>query len=151
VGCCPTSLSESVCGLYRSGLDYISPHADKTLDIEKGTPIVNVSLGATRVMQLKPKKNNYQNAPSDNDAAATDAVPCAPGAGLPSEKSDSKSQRVRLAHNTAFILGWETNRKYTHGIKVRADIVLCRMPYWKSVSNVFSKTADLRPIELKMN
>ena len=32
---------------YRSGLDHISEHSDKTLDIEHGTPVVSVSLGAT--------------------------------------------------------------------------------------------------------
>ncbi|CRK16323.1 hypothetical protein BN1723_017462, partial [Verticillium longisporum] len=35
---------------YRDGNDYISEHSDKTLDIVKGSYIVNVSLGAERTM-----------------------------------------------------------------------------------------------------
>ncbi|KAJ3508148.1 hypothetical protein NLJ89_g5915 [Agrocybe chaxingu] len=33
---------------YRSGKDYISEHSDKTIDVVRGSNIVNVSLGAQR-------------------------------------------------------------------------------------------------------
>ena len=42
--------------LYRSGHDYISEHADKTIDIKPNSYIVNVSLGATRTLVLREKK-----------------------------------------------------------------------------------------------
>ncbi len=41
---------------YRSGNDYISEHSDKTIDIVRGSNIVNVSVGAQRVMFLRRKK-----------------------------------------------------------------------------------------------
>ena len=33
---------------YRTGNDYISEHSDKTIDVIRGSKIVNVSLGAER-------------------------------------------------------------------------------------------------------
>ena len=45
--------------LYRGGNDNIGEHADKTLDIEKNTNIVNYSVGATRIMKLRKKKIKY--------------------------------------------------------------------------------------------
>ena len=76
--------------LYRSGHDYISEHSDKTLDISRGSCIVNLSLGAERVMRLCSK----------------------------SDFGESKeSLNVRLPHNSIFVLGWETNRRYLHGIR----------------------------------
>ena len=74
--------------LYRSGSDYIGPHSDKTLDIVKGTNIINFTIGCTRAMCLK-KKDGEPNTP----------IP-----------------RVYLSNNSVFKLGWETNRLYTHGI-----------------------------------
>ncbi len=41
--------------LYEGGKSSISEHSDKTLDIKKGTVIVNVSLGALRCMKIKDK------------------------------------------------------------------------------------------------
>ena len=41
--------------LYRTQEDYISEHADKTLDIKIGTAICNLSFGATRVLTLRTK------------------------------------------------------------------------------------------------
>lgn len=40
---------------YRDGEDNIGEHSDKTLDIKRGSNIVNFSLGATRIMTLKKK------------------------------------------------------------------------------------------------
>ncbi|KAK6359080.1 hypothetical protein TWF696_000248 [Orbilia brochopaga] len=47
--------------LYRAGTDFISEHSDKTLDIVKGSSIVNVSLGAQRVMTLRTKKKERED------------------------------------------------------------------------------------------
>lgn len=43
--------------LYRDGKDAISEHSDKTIDVVKGSKIVNVSLGAQRVMTLRTKRD----------------------------------------------------------------------------------------------
>jgi alkylated DNA repair dioxygenase AlkB len=78
---------------YRSGKDNISEHADKTLDIARGTVIVNLSVGSTRVMKLKSKP--------DHPSASTDKI----------------IQRITLPPNSVFVLGWETNKLFTHEIK----------------------------------
>lgn len=78
--------------LYRSGQDYISEHSDKTLDIAKGSSIVNVSFGAERTMRLRTKKTD--------DA----------------DDSPRETQRVTLPHNSIFILGLKSNEKWLHGI-----------------------------------
>ncbi|KAI9850351.1 MAG: hypothetical protein M1838_005798 [Thelocarpon superellum] len=84
---------------YRDGQDHISEHSDKTLDIVKGSSIVNVSLGALRTMVLRTKKSM---SPPKEDL--TDA---------PSRQV----QRIELLHNSLFVLGPETNRRWLHGIK----------------------------------
>jgi len=40
---------------YENGLSYIGPHSDKTLDIAKGSCIINMSLGGTRTFVLRNK------------------------------------------------------------------------------------------------
>ncbi len=75
---------------YLDGMGYISPHSDKTLDIQRGTAIVGLSLGATRTMILQPKV-------SDDGAR-------------------EKSVHLELPHGSLFILGWETNQQFMHGI-----------------------------------
>ena len=42
--------------LYRSGQDFTSEHSNKTLDIERGSRIVDVSLGKQRKMRLRKKR-----------------------------------------------------------------------------------------------
>ncbi|KZT38394.1 hypothetical protein SISSUDRAFT_986262 [Sistotremastrum suecicum HHB10207 ss-3] len=88
--------------LYRGGTDYISPHADKTIDVVHGSKIVNVSLGAERLMILRTKK----------DAALEPATiePTKMG-------SVRNAQRIPLPHNSMFVLGLETNAKWLHGIR----------------------------------
>mmetsp|Transcript_14191 Transcript_14191/g.39021 ORF Transcript_14191/g.39021 Transcript_14191/m.39021 type:complete len:827 (-) Transcript_14191:142-2622(-) len=80
-------LNHALIQWYRCGSDNISEHADKTLDIKKGSYIVNLSLGATRTMVLRRK-----------------------------EKLNRDVQRIRLPHNSLFVLGWETNRSWLHAI-----------------------------------
>jgi len=60
--------------------------------------IVNVSLGAQRVMTLRMKKDGAQRLP--------DAETGAP----------RPTQRIPLPHNSMFVLGPETNKKWLHGI-----------------------------------
>ncbi|MDF1660661.1 MAG: alpha-ketoglutarate-dependent dioxygenase AlkB [Planctomycetota bacterium] len=84
-------INHALIQLYRNGHDWIGKHADKTLDISRNTPIVNVSFGATRKMQISPKTN---------------------------DKQDKKpTYRVPLPNNSMLVFGWETNRKFHHMIK----------------------------------
>jgi len=74
---------------YADGQSFINPHADKTLDVARGTAIVNLSLGATRTLLLRPKGRDR----------------------------DGELRRIALPHNSLFVLGWETNRRFVHGIR----------------------------------
>ena len=85
--------------LYRDGNDNISEHSDKTLDIVRGSCVVNMSLGAQRAMTLRTKKSKRTS-----------------GTESPIPRS---TQKVAMPHNSAFVLGLETNREWLHG--VRAD------------------------------
>ena len=85
--------------LYRNGTDNISEHSDKTLDICRKSSIVNVSIGAQRVMTLRTKKSKQTQ-----------------GTDSPSMR---QSQRIKMPHNSAFVLGPQTNMEWLHG--VRAD------------------------------
>ncbi|KAF2403748.1 hypothetical protein EJ06DRAFT_536122 [Trichodelitschia bisporula] len=95
--------------LYRGGEDYISEHSDKTLDVVRGSSIVNVSFGAQRTMRLRRKK-----APSTKEDVAV--------AGTELEKEDAavgaprETQRVVLPHNSLFVLGPRTNQFWLHAI-----------------------------------
>ncbi|KAF2830379.1 hypothetical protein CC86DRAFT_160740 [Ophiobolus disseminans] len=87
--------------LYRSGNDYISEHSDKTLDIAKGSSIVNVSFGAQRTMRLRTKKAS-KTADDDNSEEKAD--------------TERSTQRVAMPHNSMFVLGLKSNEKWLHGI-----------------------------------
>jgi len=76
---------------YKGGLNYISEHSDKTLDMLKDSNVVNLSLGATRTMVLKKKIKN--------------------------EKGVKEIVRIILPHNSLFVLGWKTNQMWTHSIQ----------------------------------
>lgn len=80
-------LNHAFIQLYRNGDDYIGDHADKTLDIKKGSKIINYSLGATRTMVLKPKPNYNKT-----------------------------KEKVLLINNSVISIGWDTNIKWTHGV-----------------------------------
>ena len=84
---------------YRSGKDYISEHSDKTIDVVAGSKIVNVSIGATRSMTLRTKK----------DAAS-------PISDLEEDKS-RKYQKFPLPDRSMFVMGLETNAKWLHSIR----------------------------------
>ncbi len=81
---------------YRSGEDFIAEHADKTLDIAKGSVIVNYSIGETRTMKLRSKDH------IDSKYEITD---------------------VTLKHDSAFLLDLAMNRKYKHSIRKVMNMV----------------------------
>lgn len=82
--------------LYRNGLDHIKHHSDKTLDIKRDTPIINVSFGQTRKMTLKSKFCDLLG------------------------KKDIIN--IEMTNGSMFVLGPNTNRYYTHGIKPNKQI-----------------------------
>ncbi|KAL5513957.1 hypothetical protein ACEPAG_2718 [Sanghuangporus baumii] len=99
---------------YRSGEDYISEHADKTVDIVRGSCIVNVSIGAQRRMTLRTKKNympEHNTNGSQHNGKTNNTKP--------SPRTDRITHHIPLPHNSALIMGLETNRLFLHGI--RAD------------------------------
>ena len=76
--------------LYPDGESHISDHSDKTLDIKRGTPIINVSIEAVRKMKIKNK--------------------------IKGDDGTRKSDRIELQNGSVFVMGWETNRRFYHGI-----------------------------------
>ncbi|KAI1959805.1 hypothetical protein LOZ58_004169 [Ophidiomyces ophidiicola] len=81
---------------YRSPADAIADHADKTLDMAPGSSVANVSLGAERVLVLRPKP--------------------VPAAGTEHARRPP-AQRVPLPHNSVFVLGPATNRAWQHAVR----------------------------------
>ena len=94
---------------YRSGADYISEHSDKTIDVVRGSKIVNVSLGAQRFMTLRTKKDALADPTADLDAD--------PGAPDRQKQKKRGVQRVPLPHNSIFVMGLATNAKWLHSIR----------------------------------
>ncbi|KAJ5060010.1 hypothetical protein J3E74DRAFT_465400 [Bipolaris maydis] len=88
--------------LYRSGNDFISEHSDKTLDIVKDSSIVNVSFGSQRTMRIRRKKPQSKK---DETLVEDSAV------------AQRETQRVPLPHNSMFVLGLESNKKWLHAIQ----------------------------------
>ena len=78
--------------LYRTSQDSISRHADKTLDIARGTPIISVSFGASRLFTLRSK------------------------ATLKAGTGAETTHKITLMDNSALHLGLDTNAKFTHQI-----------------------------------
>ncbi|KAI9889222.1 MAG: hypothetical protein M1814_005671 [Vezdaea aestivalis] len=95
---------------YRDGQDNISEHSDKTLDIVRGSSIVNVSIGAQRSMTLRTKKSGLDNGLSSTTSTNGDAD---------LEPQLRSTQRIPMPHNSIFILGQTSNMRWLHGI--RAD------------------------------
>ncbi|KAF7761055.1 hypothetical protein Agabi119p4_10464 [Agaricus bisporus var. burnettii] len=101
---------------YRTGADYISDHSDKTIDINRHSFIVNVSLGAQRVMTLRQKKDQNareqerQAGSTPTSSTSTDSI------SHHTQPPPRPTQRIPLPDNSLFILGLETNKKWLHGI-----------------------------------
>ncbi|KAL7572730.1 hypothetical protein ACA910_009000 [Epithemia clementina (nom. ined.)] len=89
-------INHALIQMYRNGDDYISEHADKTLDVVRGSTIFNLSLGATRTMVLRSKREQGHGVKTAMPREAT---------------------RVALHHGSLFGLGWNTNQNMTHEIK----------------------------------
>lgn len=96
------TLNHALIQLYRTGEDNISEHTDKTLDIVKGSSIVNVSFGAQRTMRLRTKR------PLPGPDNASDST---------GDLSARQTQRIAMPHNSIFILGPRTNGNWVHGIQ----------------------------------
>lgn len=92
-------LNHALIQLYRDGDDCIREHADKTLDVARGSGVVNLSVGAARTMILRPKRHG-----KNGEATVEKGTP-------------RPSTRVTMEHASLFVLGWETNRLMTHEIK----------------------------------
>jgi nicotinamidase-related amidase/alkylated DNA repair dioxygenase AlkB len=84
-------LNHCLLQLYRDGRDWIGEHADKTLDVVQGSKIINVSLGRTRTMILRPKKS------AETDTRAI--------------------QRIPLPHGSFLAMDLATNRAMFHAIR----------------------------------
>lgn len=95
-------LNHALIQWYRNSEDNISEHSDKSLDIVRGSKIVNFSLGARRTMILRTKKSKV----SERGEQV-------------SGETFRPSQRIHLTHNSLFVLGPETNQHWLHSI--RAD------------------------------
>ncbi|PNH43720.1 hypothetical protein VD0004_g3794 [Verticillium dahliae] len=87
---------------YRDGNDYISEHSDKTLDIVKGSYIVNVSLGAERTMIFRTKRD------AKDPSKKTDDIP---------EGAKRNTTRKQLPHNSLCRMGLVTNMRWLHAIR----------------------------------
>jgi hypothetical protein len=104
--------------LYRTGADYISEHSDKTIDVVRGSRIVNLSLGARRTMTLRTKKdaavaNTTWNEQGGGDDGDIGAVAAAADAGVPVQRT---RQRIPLPNNSLFVMGLETNARWMHSV-----------------------------------
>jgi len=96
LGC---KLNHAILQCYRDGKDYISEHADKTLDVAKNSVIVNYTAGATRVLKLRSKQKYTSQ---------------------PEQLYDVKN--IELKNDSAFVLDMETNRLYKHSIRQNASV-----------------------------
>ncbi|KAL9114772.1 MAG: hypothetical protein Q9227_001452 [Pyrenula ochraceoflavens] len=106
--------------LYRGGQDNISEHSDKTLDIVKGSKILNYSVGAQRNMTLRTKKSTkiLSPIPTGPSAGSTVYRQLFPSAiPQPGALNERKTQVVPLPHNSLFILGLQTNKSWMHAIR----------------------------------
>lgn len=95
---------------YRSGADYISEHSDKTIDVVRGSNIVNVSLGAQRVMTLRLKKDHKLKHSAEGPTSPPNSSPS------PQEHTPRTAQKIPLPRNSMFVMGPETNKQWLHGI-----------------------------------
>ncbi|KAK9237604.1 hypothetical protein V1525DRAFT_403648 [Lipomyces kononenkoae] len=87
---------------YRTGEDFISEHADKTVDVVPNSKIVNFSLGAERRIVFRQKKGRRGH------AATTTTKKEGPVSRM--------SQKVELKHGSALVMGLWTNQFWTHAI-----------------------------------
>jgi len=121
---CGHPLNHALIQLYRSGDDYISEHADKTLDIMEGSYICNYSCGAQRTMILRPKKGAREHKDANNSLCSDNASKNHVSVSKKDHKEhdkkveeDRKKLRIPMHHNSLFLLDPNTNRYMLHSIK----------------------------------
>lgn len=85
------TMNHCVTNYYRDGTDFIAHHGDKDLDLNREGVIVSVSLGETRVLELRRRAE-----PKD-------------------------LFRLILPHRSMFVLGPHTNKEWTHSILPKAE------------------------------
>eukprot|EP01036_Dinobryon_divergens_P035939 gene35939-46669_t len=88
-----TQLNHVLIQKYRDGKDNIQMHSDKTLDLSRVTPIINLSIGAERIMKLRRK----------NDKSITQLIP--------------------LIHGEVVVFGIQTNQFWYHEVPKKLDII----------------------------
>ncbi|WP_345295668.1 alpha-ketoglutarate-dependent dioxygenase AlkB family protein [Luteimonas vadosa] len=90
--------------LYRDGRDSVAMHNDKLHHLAPGQPIALVSLGASRRMLLRPKRD-----PRDPGAARANAI------------------RIELEHGSLLAMSHASQRTHEHGIPKTAGCAEPRM------------------------
>lgn len=93
-------LNHALVQLYRGGQDYISEHSDKTLDIVRGSFVVNASIGAQRTLRLRTKRPASRQREAEGGEGAA-----------------REQQLVPLPHGSLFLLGPQDNMRYLHSIR----------------------------------
>lgn len=83
---CPMPINHVLIQHYRDGKDNIAVHSDKTLDVHRACPVMNLSLGSTRDMFLQSKRDKRI------------------------------FQKVPLRHGECFLLGLKTNQFWFHEV-----------------------------------
>ena len=103
--------------LYRTGADYISEHSDKTIDVVRGSRIVNLSLGSRRTMTLRTKKDaaagSEQGANGEGHGHPRDGDG---NGGAAAAAVQRTTQRIPLPHNSLFVMGLATNSRWMHSV-----------------------------------
>lgn len=95
----PVEFNACLLNLYRDGSRTIGMHSDDESDLARGSPIVSVSLGASRFFDLRGR-----------DATAE-------GAG-----ADGPRARLVLDHGTVVVMAGATQRNYKHGVPSQARV-----------------------------
>lgn len=81
-----TGLNHALVQHYRDGKDNIASHSDKTLDIDRHTPTINLSLGASRTMTIQNKQDKEIR------------------------------EKIPLRHGECVVFGLDTNRHWFHEV-----------------------------------
>jgi hypothetical protein len=90
-------LNHAILQCYKDGKDFISEHADKTLDVSHDSLIVNYTAGETRILKLR-SKDMFED----------------------TDKFDI--QNFELTNDSAFVLDMTTNRLYKHSIRQNSNV-----------------------------
>ncbi len=94
--------------LYRDGRDSVAPHNDHLNEIRRGFPIALVSLGATRRMTIREKEPPRPSTAAD---------------GVLSQAEGRRAIHVDLESGSLFVMDYDTQLHYTHGVPKTAEAV----------------------------